>query len=304
MTDRAYVGVFLGVLACAACSDSPGAVDEPVRCSDLPTTFSDPELVFEGLQGSEDIAISARGKIVARKGAAIVRVREDGETEEVVANFPASTGMRFIDEDSVAVGNFVTGKVVKVGLDGSTEDLVTDIGGANGVFVDGEGRVWVTGTGAGKLVVRETDGETRDVLTGLSVPNGVVYDAARNAVFVNELSSQKVYRVDIDDDGNFGEKVEVTTLPTSALPDGQALDVCGNLYVISYGGKKLFRVLLDAKGDAKDDPEDIATFPGEAGEVANPVFARGIAPTEIYVTGNPGNVYRIDVGVESAKNIP
>jgi gluconolactonase len=307
MTDRAYLCAFIALLGCAACgNDPPQAVDQPVDCSALPETLEEPKLLTDGLVGSEDIAIDAYGKFVARKGTAVVLVDEALETEEIVADFPASTGMRFMNDGSLAIGDFAAGKVVKLAMDGTTEDLVTDVPGANGVFADIDGRVWVTASSAGKLVVREANGDVRDVATGLAFPNGVVYDEKRKAVFVNELTSGTVYRINIDEDGNFADKVEVGTLPTSALPDGQALDICGNLYVISFGGKKLFRIQLDLEGNPEGEPEDLATFPGDvAGDVANPVFARGREDlTELYVTGSPGNIYRIDVGMESAKNAP
>jgi len=311
MTDRAYLAGFIAFLGCAACGDDATVVvDQPPLCTSLPDEYLEPTLLTEDLAGSEDIAIDAKGNFIARKGSAVVRVNADFETEEVVADFPGSTGMRFMKDGSLAVGDFAAGKVVKLSLeDGSTEDLVTGIPGANGVFADLEGRVWVTastsGGTTGKLVVREENGDVRDVATELRFPNGVVYDEKRKAVFVNELTTGIIYRVDMDDDGNFGDRVEVATLPTSALPDGQALDACGNLYVISYGGKKLFRVQLDEAGDATKDPEDMVTFESDApGIVANPVFARSLGPTEIYVTGAPGRVYSIDVGMESAKNAP
>jgi sugar lactone lactonase YvrE len=280
-------------------------VDQPVDCNALPETLDEPTLLTDGFTGSEDIAIDAYGKFVARKDKAVVLVDEDLGTEEIVADFLPSTGMRFMTDGSLAIGDFVNGKVVKLAMDGTPEDLITDVPGANGVFADIDGRVWVTASSAGKLVVREENGDVRDVATGLAFPNGVVYDEKRRAVFVNELSSGKIYRIDMDEEGNFDERVDVGTLPTSALPDGQALDICGNLYVISYGGKKLFRLQLDLEGNPEGEPEDVATFPGTAaGDVANPVFARGREPLSLYVTGDPGNIYRIDIGMESAKNAP
>jgi sugar lactone lactonase YvrE len=288
------------LVAATGCDNDTRAVDDPAACRDLVEGPLEPTLITEGLEGSEDIAIRADGTFVARKGDAVVKVDRNYETEEIVSTFPGSAGMRFMSDGSLAVAVFGENRVVKLAPDGTSEDLVTDIGGPNGIWVDRNDRVWITATSDNKLVVYD-HGTTTDVATDLNLPNGVVYDPTRKVVFFDELGSGKVFRVSVGDSGEFGEKVDVATLPTSALPDGATLDECGNLYVISFGGRKLFRVRLDVEGNSTVDPEDFVTFPEE---VANPVFARALGPTVLFVTGAPGKVFRVDMGLTGGGDEP
>jgi sugar lactone lactonase YvrE len=294
----------LFVLAAATGCDDTRAVDDPGVCRELPDGPLHPTSFTDGLEGSEDIAISGDGTFAARKGDAIVKVSraagEEGDTEEIVSSFPGSAGMRFMSDGSLAIAVFDENRVAKLSPDGTSEDLVTDIGGPNGIWVDHDDRVWITATSDNKLVVYD-HGTTTDVATDLNLPNGVVYDPARKVVFFDELGSGKVFRVSVGDSGDFGDKVEVATLPTSSLPDGATLDDCGNLYVISFGGRKLFRLQLDVNGELVKDPEDLVTFPGE---VANPVSARSMEPTTLYVTGAPGEVFKVDVGMDTGNDTP
>jgi sugar lactone lactonase YvrE len=310
MSMRGRGCFLLSVLGVLAGCDDVRAVDQPPEkdsgssspvCSDLPAAPIAAEVLLEGLTGSEDIAIDAKGKFVARRGDAVIEVLADGGTGELVATLPGKAGMRFFADGSLAVAFFDDGKVVKLSADGTTSDLVTDVGGPNGIFVDLKGRLWVTATTDGKLVVRDANGNTTDVATGLDLPNGVVYDPKRHAVFVDELGSGKILRIDESAGGNFGTPVEVASLPAQSLPDGMTLDACGNLYAMGYGSRALYRVTLGTDDAGASDVTELATF---STDVANPVFARGRAPEDIYVTGAAGTVYRLPVGVESAVNAP
>jgi sugar lactone lactonase YvrE len=301
--DRRTLGaaaLLLSMLGCSAEHQEPAT--PPAACPELSNAPLTPEVLLDGFGGSEDIAIDAQGKFVARRGPAVVEVLGDGSTREIAANLPDSAGLRFLGDGSLVMALFAENRVLRLAADGTSQDLVTDIMGPNGVFPDLEGRVWVTATTGNELFVLDSAGKVTDIATGYELPNGIVFDPERSAVFVTELGTSKIERIDVSG-SEWSAPTEVATLPAQALPDGAALDECGNLYVVAFGTKTLFRIALDAAGASVSAPVALATFPTD---VANPVFARGEgrSPTDLYVTGAAGAVYRLDVGVRGAPITP
>ncbi|MCA9638198.1 MAG: SMP-30/gluconolactonase/LRE family protein, partial [Myxococcales bacterium] len=127
--------------------------------------------------------------------------------------------------------------------------------------------------------------------------NGVVFDPDRGLLFYTNYGSGRIARVPIDGGGQPGAPATVAMI--DGRPDGLALDACGNLYAVDQMGSRLFRIWLDDAGAALGDPELLATFPTN---VANAQFGRGPGwdAASIYAAGNPGDVYRLAVGVAGA----
>ena len=70
-------------------------------------------------------------------------------------------------------------------------------------------------------------------------------------------------------------------------------------YFVDNGNSRLYRVRVDATGTATAQPELLAELPTNIATVqfgAGP----GFDPRKVYVTGNPGTVYAIPVGIGCA----
>src|SRR6185503_1561781 len=127
--------------------------------------------------------------------------------------------------------------------------------------------------------------------------NGIVVDERTHRLYYTEYDKGRVHRVDLD--AANPAPAEVWTIGGAGL-DGMVLDACGNLYTLDQKHAKLYRVRLDSRGHAARPPELIATFPVN---VANAQFGsgEGFDPKTLYVVGNPGSVFAVDVGIEGAR---
>jgi sugar lactone lactonase YvrE len=244
--------------------------------------------------GSEDLTMDGAGNIVAKSGNEIIAVdTNDGSTP--VANLTGQAyGLRYGITGDLFVARPNLGTVVRVASDGTVTDFATGLAGPNGVYPDLDGNVWVTEFGGGNVLKFDDAGVSTEIASGQNSPNGVVYDPGRDVVFFTQYGPGKIFRAAAD---GGSAPVEVIDIPNAAL-DGLAMDVCGNVYTVDNQGNRLFRVDLDAAGDATGSVL-LATFPSN---VANAVFGSGTGwePTSLYAAGNPGDVYSVPVGVAGA----
>lgn len=281
-----------GVATNDAASDGGDAGDP---CATLKAGPFTPQSIGMPFQGSEDLAFDGKGNVAGKKGSNLILVSAQGNT--VLASLPGQTyGLRFHQNGNIVAAIPGQGKLVTVSPAGVVKDLLTGLGGPNGVYVDFDENVWVTEFQGSKVSRLSPDGTKTVFASGTQVAqaaNGVVIDASKKILFYSEYAKGKINRMASDQPG--GAVTNVATIPGAAL-DGMVLDQCGNVYAVDQGGSKLYRVRVDANGNATQAPELLAQFPTN---VANAQFGAGpgFDPKKLYVTGNPGTIYTVDLGV-------
>ncbi len=256
-----------------------------------------PSTVF---QGSEDLAFDGMGNLAGKNGPNVVLVDASGTEVASYADPGPAYGLRYLASGDLLVAHFQTGVIAQIAPDGSSSNFATGIGGVNGIYPDLDGNVWVTNF---SVVGRyDSAGNYEDVLTGgdATAANGIVYDPDRGFVFYTNYGAGTVRKAVIGDDGAPGAVSEVAAIPGAAT-DGLSLDICGNLYVVDQGGSRLFRVFLDEAGEAVGEVENL--LDSGVMNIANAQFGRGgeFDEMSIYAAGNPGVVYRVEVGVPGAE---
>jgi sugar lactone lactonase YvrE len=270
-----------------------------VACANIASGPFAPELIGQPFNGSEDFAFDGNGHMVGKRGNAIVVVSTSLASTSL-ATLPGQTyGLRYHPNGNLIAAVPGAGKLVSVSPTGQVSDLLTGLRSPNGVYVDFDGNVWITEFGASKVSRLAPDGTQTTIVSGAAVAqsaNGVVLDAAKKRLFYTEYQKGKIQRIAIDTPG--ATPTLVATIPGAAL-DGMVLDSCGNVYAVDQGSSKLYRVRVDANGAAAAAPELLATFPTN---VANAQFGSGAGfdPKKLYVTGNPGSVYALSLGVTGA----
>lgn len=299
----------LCLAACAADSASPdeaGSQESNATadggtaavCANLPSGPFQPQSIGQLFQGSEDFTFDGKGHMVGKRGNALVRVGSSGT--EAITDLPGQVyGLRYHPNGTLIAAIPGSGKLVKVSPSGQVNDFITGLGTPNGVYVDFDGTTYVTEFGGSKVAKVAADGTKTDIVTGTTSAqgaNGIVIDSAKGLLFYTEYQKGKIHRLKVD--GSDLTPTLVATIPGARL-DGMVLDACGNVYAVDQGSSKLYRVRTDAAGAAAAAPELIASFPTN---VANAQWGsgQGFDAAKLYVTGNPGTVYTLDLGVGGA----
>lgn len=270
------------------------------QCANLAAGPVAPQLVGQLFQGSEDFAFDGKGHIVGKRGSSLVSLTAAaGATPTTLAQLPGQTyGVRYLPNGNLAAAIPGAGKVVLVKPDGQVADLATGLSSPNGVYADADSNVWVTEFGGSRVIRIAPDGTKTVVVSGANAQsaNGVLVDSARKLLFYTEYSKGKIHRLDLAAEA--AQPVLVASVPGAAL-DGMVLDACGNVYAVDQKNSRLYRVRTDAQGAATAAAELVASFPTN---VANALFGvgEGFDATKLYVTGNPGSVYTVDLGVGGA----
>ncbi len=282
-----------GDAAADANADGGGASCTNIAPGPLP-----PQSLGQLFSGSEDFAFDGQGNIAAKRGSALMLVNANGSTN--LASLPGQVyGLRYQPNGNLVAAIPGAGKLVTITPTGQVSDLLTGLGTPNGVYVDFDSNVWITEFSGNKVSRLSANGTKSVIVSGTmsaQAANGVVLDAAKKLLFYTEYSKGKIDRIAIDSPG--AAPVLVATIPGAAL-DGIVLDACGNVYAVDQGSSRLYRVRIAANGSASAEPELLATFPTN---VANAQFGSGdgFDPKKLYVTGNPGTLYALDVGVAGA----
>ncbi len=299
----------LSLVACAvSSSESTGAQDyantadggASALCANLPSGPFQPQSIGTPFQGSEDFTFDGKGHMVGKRGNALVRVGSPPGSAETIASLPGQVyGLRYHPTGALIAAIPGQGKLVKVAPNGQVTDFVTGLGTPNGVYVDEGGNTYVTEFGGAKVAKISDDGTKTVLVSGTATAqgaNGVVIDAAKGLLFYTEYQKGKIHRLKVD--GSEDAPTLVATISGAAL-DGMVLDACGNVYAVDQGNSKLYRVRTDATGAAAAAPELVASFPTN---VANAQWGsgQGFDTSKLYVTGNPGTVYTLDLGIGGA----
>ncbi len=275
--------------------EESGTTGPGIDCEALSDGPWEPVLWGSNFDGSEDLAFDGLGGLALKKDGGVVVVAADKSETVLVPEVPTAYGTRYLGDGRLLVALPQDGKVLAIDGGGVITDFVTDVEGPNGLYPDLAGNVWITEFG-GSRVIRVAPDLTRTTIVmggDAAAANGVVYDPNRGLLFYTKYQAGQIQRVAIDEQGNPGTAELVVEIPATSL-DGLVMDACGYLYVVNQGGDELYRVLLDAMGESTDPPTLIAEFPNN---VANAQFGVGAGFDEhtLYVAGNPGDVYTIQV---------
>ncbi len=256
-----------------------------------------PNVQFMPFSGSEDLAFDGQGNLAGKNGETVSLVGADGVETMSFADPGPAWGVRFTGDGNLLVAHFQTGVITSFTPDGTGTPFATGIGGVNGLYPDFDGNVWVTD---GAIVGRYSpEGSLETIVANAPSSNGIVYDPDRNAIFYSSYGAGEVFKVDITDDGTAGEVTSLSQVGGAGF-DGLVLDACGNLYAVANVTARVYRLLLDENAEALGELTDIVD--GPMLNVANAQFGRGdgFEADSLYVTGNPGTVYRLELGVPGA----
>ncbi len=280
-------------------NDESSSGGDEFDCDAIPAGPFAPVEQFSGFNGSEDLAFDGQGGMAGKNGGNVIVVDSAGTEIASYSDPGPAYGLRFTADGNILVAHFQTGVISQIAPDGSSSDLATGIGGVNGLYPDFDGNVWATDFS--RVVRYDAAGTPTTIVSGGdgSGANGIIYDPDRGVAFFTNYGAGRLAKVDIGADGSPGAVTALATVP-GALFDGLSLDVCGNLYAVDNGNARVYRLSLDADANAIGEATDIVD--GNMQNIANAQFGRGdgFEETSLYAAGNPGVVYRIDVGVPGA----
>jgi hypothetical protein len=272
-----------------------GTTGDPLDCEAIVDGPLTPEKFVSGFEGSEDLAFDGKGQLALKRDGGVVLVKGDMSESVLTDSVPPAYGSRFMQDGRLLVALPQAGKVIHVDAMGTTGDFLPGTQGANGIYVDVAGAVWITEFGGSRVVRVGADMNKTTIVEGMLAKsaNGVVFDPDRGILFYTNYQDGEIWRVAIDDQGVPATPSKVTEI-ANAAPDGLTLDACGYLYVVDQGNSTLYRVLLDEAGEATSEASELAQFPSN---VANAQFGvgDGFDDHTLYVAGNPGDVYTLQV---------
>lgn len=278
-----------------------GTETEGLDCDNLPPGPFTPTAVFEStvFNGSEDITFDGQGNLAGKSGSNIIVVDADGTELESFPDAGGTFGLRYrANGDLLAAKPGGSGAIRRVN-DGTV--VVPNVAGVNGLYPDADGNIWFTDFSSVRRL--NADDSIDDIVTGAnsSSANGVLLDADRGLVFYTDYGNGLLRSVEIGADGSPGTVDPMVASIPGARLDGLSMDACGNIYVVDqFESSALYRVFLDETGAAIGDPEElVSSFPSN---VANAIFGAGEGWDEMsmYAAGQPGDVYRVEVGVSGA----
>lgn len=279
----------------AGSSGSAGASGSAVDCSRILSGPFEAKLALDVFDGAEDIAFDGKGHLAGKKGDTLILAQSNGMSTVLAPALPLAAGLRYLSDGNLVVALPSQGKVVRVSAAGEVSDWLMGISVPNGVYPDFSGNVWLTEFGADRVLRVDAAGNITPIAMGDAAKraNGILFDEVRKLLFFTNYEEGRIRSVDVSGLGPFVAN-EAVVVRASKF-DGLALDRCGHLYAVDNANDRLYRSRLDASGKVLCT-ELLASFPTS---VANAQFGKGpgFDPATLYVTGEPGKVYAVPVGV-------
>lgn len=264
---------------------------------------------------SEGVVVDHQGRLYFSHGKVISRWSPDGKFDEVWAETGAPNGHKILGDGHHLVCDASRHAVLHLDELGrelapaATESDGRPLRGPNDLTLDPEGGFYFTDPGDSSLenpigTVHYTgpDGITHTLATGLAYPNGIVLRPGGKELLVGESQKNRILAFPVVERGKLGEPRVLVELPAKGegqsdnQPDGMALDAEGNLYVAHYGMRQV--QVISPEGEV------IRRYPGGNLLTSNVAFA-GPDLDQLFITGGePGALFRLDLGVRGYKILP
>lgn len=257
---------------------------------------------------SEGVVVDRDGNLYFSHGKVITKVAPDSRKAETWAETGAPNGHKILGDGTHLVCDAERHAVLHLDADGKQMAPASErsdgrpLRGPNDLTLDPEGGFYFTDPGGSDEKARigtvhhvDPKGVTHTVATRLAFPNGIVLRPGGKELLVGESKENRILAYPVDSPGKLGRARVLVNLPAKGpgqidnQPDGIALDAAGNLYVAHYGMRQVQVVSPEGKV--------IRRYPGGNLTTSNVCFA-GPKLDQVYVTGgNPGCLFRLDLGV-------
>jgi gluconolactonase len=265
---------------------------------------------------SEGVVVDHAGNLYFSHEKVITVVQPDGVTRSW-AETGAPNGHKVLADGTHLVCDAKAHAVLHLDANGkplapaSKESDGKPLRGPNDLTLDPQGGFYFTDPGGsdeknriGTVHYVDPHGVTHTIATGLAFPNGIALRPGGKSLIVGESKENRILEYPVQSPGKLAEPKVLVKLPTANKSDGQidnqpdgiALDADGNLYVAHYGMRQV--QVVSPKG------EIVRRYPGGNVTTSNVCFA-GPNMDKLYVTGgDPGALFRIDLGVKGLTILP
>ena len=263
---------------------------------------------------SEGVVVDYEGGLYFSHGKIITRIAPDGQAS-AWADTGAPNGHKILADGTHLVCDAsrhavllldVTGKFLRNASDRSGNQPLR---GPNDLTLDPLGGFYFTDPGGsdeknliGTVHFVNSEGVTRTSAKGLAFPNGIVLRPDGKELLVAESKKNRILAYPVRLPGQLDEPRVFVDLPAKGegqidnQPDGIALDADGNLYVAHYGMRQV--QVVSPRGEV------IRRYPGGHLTTSNVAFA-GPNLDRLYMTGgDPGALFRLDLGVKGLLILP
>lgn len=266
---------------------------------------------------SEGVVVDHEGNLYFSHGKVITKVHLDGATPraEIWAETGAPNGHKILSDGTHLVCDASRHAVLRLDAKArelppaSTESDGQPLRGPNDLTLDPAGGFYFTDPEGsdetnriGTVHYVDPKGVTRTIARGLAFPNGIVLRPGGKELLVGESKENRILAYPVTKPGVLGKHRIFVKLPTKRdgqtdnQPDGLALDDQGNLFVAHYGMRQVQVVSPDGKL--------IRRYPGGNLTTSNVCFA-GKNQDQLFITGGePGALYRLDLGIRGYTILP
>lgn len=303
---RAFIAVLAGA---AALTGSAGAA------ADLPPEESvKPVEVVRTGDYSEGVVVDHEGNLYFSHEKIITKVAPDGKAATWAVT-GAPNGHKIRSDGKHLVCDASRHGVLLLGPDGrilgfaASECDGQPLRAPNDLTLDPKGGFYFTDPAdsneknrSGKVFYVDPEGVTHEVAQGLAFPNGIVLRPGGKELLVGESKENHILAYAVQAPGKLDRGRVFARLPEKGKgqidnqPDGIALDAEGNLYVAHYGMRQV--EVVDPRGKV------VRRYPGGNLTTSNVAFA-GPKRDQLYVTGGePGALFRLDLGVKGLVILP
>jgi gluconolactonase len=287
--------------------------------ADLPPESAiNPVEVFRTEDYSEGVVVDHEGNLYFSHEKIITKISPDGKRREIFAETGQPNGHKILADGTHLVCDASQHAVLHLDATGkqmapaSVESDGKPLNGPNDLCLDPAGGFYFTDPldpsaekaeeALGNVHYVDPDGKTHTIARGLSFPNGIVLRPGGRELLVGESQKNRILLYPVLAPGKLGEMKVFVDLPKRAgeqsdnAPDGLALDAEGNLYVAHFGMRQVQVVSPQGKV--------IRRYAAGNRLTSNVAFA-GPDMDQLFVTGGePGAVFRLDIGVKGLTILP